>query len=264
MATAAPLNLIRPRRRTVWSSDAARWTGRALVIVLVVAAWAIAAQISDLFPPLGTTLTQLVEAFSEGWIFAPMWDTMKAVVGGFLLAAVLGFGVGYALGRIRFLAMIFDPIVTALFVVPRIIFYPVLLALFGIGTTSKLWMGMLSGFFPIVLSTIAGIKAVDPVLVRLGRSLRCSRWQMATRIFLPAAAPTIMVGFRIGFGVSFISVIFAEFFAATQGLGYVTLNAYNQLQMPRMYAVVLVITGIAIIGNLILWSLERRIRSGTE
>lgn len=263
-SVSAPLNLITARRRTVWNSRAALWTGRALVVVGVLAAWVIGSHVSSLAPPVGATLTQVLRGFTDGWILAPLWDTMKAVLGGFLIAVALGFGVGYALGRNRFLAMIFDPIIAGLFAVPRIIFYPVLLATFGVTTTSKLWMGMLSGFFPIVMSTAAGIKAVNPVLVRLGRSLNCSRWQLATKVFLPAASPTIMVGVRIGFAVSFISVIFAEFFATVQGLGLLVLTYYGLLQLPQMYAVVLVITAIAVVTNLILWSIERRIRSAAE
>jgi NitT/TauT family transport system permease protein len=166
--------------------------------VVVIAAWAVSARVNSLVPPVGPTLTQVVKGFTEGWVLAPMWDTMKAVLGGFLLALTVGFGVGYALGRVQFLATVFDPVVAGLFAVPRIVFYPVLIATFGVTTTAKLWMGVLSAFFPIVLSTAAGIKAVNPVQVRLGRSMNCSRWQLATKIFLPAAAPTIMTGVRIG------------------------------------------------------------------
>jgi len=253
--------LIAPPRPGVWNSRAAVWIGRALVSAVVVAAWGIASRSTYLVPHIWPTLTQLVQGFTQGWILGPMEDTMKAVGGGFLVAVVAGFAVGYGLGRIRFLAMIFDPLIAGLFAVPRIVFYPVLLSIVGINTSSKLWMAAISGFFPIVLSTAAGIKSVNPVLGKLGRSLNCTRRQLATKVYLPAAAPTIMTGVRIGFAACFISVIFAEFFATVQGLGLLVLNAYSLLQLPRMYAVVLVITGIAAITNLILLSLERRIRS---
>jgi NitT/TauT family transport system permease protein len=257
----APLDLIAAPRRSVWNSQVALWTGRALLAALVVLAWFIASRSTYLVPHIAPTITELVQAFSQGWILAPMEDTMKAVGGGFLIALAVGFTVGYALGRIRFLAMIFDPIIAGLFAVPRIVFYPVLLSIVGINTSSKLWLAALSGFFPIVLSTAAGIKAVNPVLGKLGRSLNCTRRQLAMKVYLPAAAPTIMTGVRIGFAACFISVIFAEFFATVQGLGLLVLNAYSLLELPRMYAVVLVITGIAAITNLILLGLERRIRS---
>lgn len=263
-STSAPLNLITARRRTAWNSRAALWIGRALVIVLVFVAWFIGSHSTDLVPPIGATMTQLEEAFSEGWILDPMWDTMKAVLGGFLIASVVGLGCGYALGRVRFLSLVFSPIIAGLHAVPRIIFYPVLLAAFGVTTTAKLWMGALSAFFPIVVSTAAGIKVVNPTLIKMGRSLNCSRWQLATKVFLPAAAPTIMVGLRIGFAVAFISVIFAEFFATVQGLGQLVLTTYGMLELAQMYAVVIVIVVIGVATNLLLWAVERKIRAAAE
>jgi NitT/TauT family transport system permease protein len=83
---------------------------------------------------------------------------------------------------------------------------------------------------------------------------------MATRIYFPATAPTVLVGFRVGFSVAFISVIIAEFVATDIGLGLLAARAYGQLELPRMFAVVAVITVIAILCNLLMWSLERRIR----
>lgn len=262
--TAPPLDLISARPRTIWNSRLALWLGRLLVPVLVFAGWAVAWRVTDLVPPIGATLVELVGGFTEGWILGPLWSTMKAVIGGFLVALVTGYVVGYTIGRTRFLAKIFDPIIAGLFAVPRIILYPVLLAIFGVGVASKLGMGAISAFFPIVLTTAAGIRAVNPVLVKLGRSLSCSRLQLVAKVYLPAAAPTLMVGFRIGFGVSFISVIIAEFFAAVEGLGLLVSNAYGLLQLPRMFAVVLVIAGIAVTGNLILWSAERKVAAASE
>jgi NitT/TauT family transport system permease protein len=256
----AAVHLLRPGPRTRWNSGAALWTGRILVPVLVVLAWVFAAQQTTLVPGVAATWAELTGGFSDGWMVEPLNETMKAVLGGFALALVTGAAAGYAIGRIRFLAQVFDPIVAGMFAVPRVILYPIFLTLFGVGTTSKLAMAAVSAFFPIVLSTAAAMRAVDPTLVRLGRSLGCTHWWMATRIYFPATAPTVLVGFRVGFSVAFISVIIAEFVATDIGLGLLAARAYGQLELPRMFAVVAVITVIAILCNLLMWSLERRIR----
>ena len=241
----------------------ARWLGWVLVPVLVVLAWAVGAQASSLLPSVQDTIEALADGFAEPWIVAPLWDTAQAAVGGFGLAAIAGLPLGFLLGRSPYLARMLGPLIEGAFAVPRIIVYPVLLAWLGVGLSAKLWIAAISAFFPIVLLTAAGIRDVSPTLTKLGRSLSCSPLQMARKIYLPAAAPSVMVSLRIGFSVAFIAVIIAELFAASQGLGKLVSQAYGFQQLPRMYAVVLLILFIALAGNLVLWMLERRIRSAS-
>ena len=246
-------------------SPAARlWLGWLAVPLVLVLIWVVAASSSDLIPSLGTTVSALAEGFTDGWIYAPLADSMKAVFGGFAIAAAVGLPLGIALGRSRFLGSVFDPLIAGTFAVPRIIIYPVLLAYFGVGVSAKLWMAAISAFFPIVMNTTAGIRDVNPTLVKMGRSMSCNTVQLARKIYLPAAAPTVAVGLRIGFSISFISVIIAELFASAEGLGRVVDRAYAFQQLPRMYSVVLLIALIAFAGNLVLWTLERRLRSTVD
>lgn len=234
------------------------------IVLAVVALWFLAAQASELVPPLGSALAELVDGFTSGWIYDHLVPTTQAVLTGFLVAAVLGFPIGYLLGRSRFLGEVFDPLVAGAFAVPRIIFFPILLQLFGVGVNAQAAMGAISAFFPIVVTTVAGVRDVNPLLVKLGRSMNLSKLQTITKIFIPAAAPSLMVGLRIGFSISFITVIIAEFFAARSGLGLLTSRAYGQLNLPRMYAIVLLIVLIALAGNLTLWFLEKRLRHSTS
>lgn len=229
-----------------------------LVLALV---WVIADRASDLVPSIGATVSTLVEGFREGWIYDPLWNTGQAVLGGFVIATVAGLPFGVAMGRVRYLGRLFDPVVDGLFAVPRIILYPVMLALFGVGVGAKLWMAVISAFFPIVMNTAAGMREVNPTLVKLGRSMSASRLQMVRKLYIPAATPSVMVGLRIGFSISFIAVIIAELFATPKGLGRILDQAYGLQQLPRMFAVVLLIVLIAFFVNLALWSLERRLRA---
>jgi NitT/TauT family transport system permease protein len=238
--------------------------GRLLVPVVVLGIWEVSSTRSELIPSIGSTVESLADAFATKDLASSLVDSMQAVGGGFLIAAVVGVALGILLGSSRRLAAVVEPLVTAAFAVPRIVLYPVLLAAFGVGLSAKLWMAVLSAVFPILLNTAAGVRDVDPTLVKLGRSVGCSGLSMARRIYAPAAAPAIMVGIRLGFSVAFISVIIAELFAAAEGLGLVIQQAYAFQDYATMFGVVLLVTAIAFGANLVLWILERRLHAAVS
>jgi NitT/TauT family transport system permease protein len=236
----------------------AGWLAVPIVVLLV---WEIVSTQSDLVPSVADTIDELVASFTDGWIWAPLGDSARAVAIGFLVACALGVPAGAVLGASRYLGSIFDPLLTGLFAIPRVVFYPVLLAAFGIGATPKVALAVISAFFPIAISTAAAVREVDPVLVKLGRATNCGRLGLMRRIYLPAAMPGVMVGVRIGLSIAFISVIIAELFAATEGLGLLLQRTYALQQLPRMFAVVLLISILALASNLALLWLERHTRS---
>lgn len=235
--------------------------GRLGVIAILVAAWTLATRVTDLVPAVNETVTTLADGFVAGWVYPHLVSTVRAVIGGFLVASLIGFPAGFLIGRSPWLGQVFDPLVSGAFAVPRIIFFPILLRIFGVGESAEAAMAAISALFPILITTAAGVREVNPTLVKMGKSLNLSTWQMVGKIYVPAAAPSLMVGFRIGFSISFIAVIIAEFFAAKAGLGLLVSRAYGLLQLPRMYAVVILIVLIALAGNLTLWLFERRLRA---
>lgn len=237
------------------------WSGRLAVIVAVLAGWASLASLSGLVPSISATAEAFARIVSQGEIAASLTYSMRAVFGGFLVAAVAGLPAGSALGRSTFLRQLLDPVIAALFAVPRVVLYPVLLAIFGIGVTAELWMAALSAFFPLVITTTAAVRDVSPTLIRVGRSMNCTRWQLASKVYLPAAAPSVMTGLRLAFSVAFVNVIIAELFASRGGLGQVVGQAYALQQLPRMFAIVALIFAIAVVGNLALWIFEQRLRA---
>ncbi|MGH3326419.1 MAG: ABC transporter permease [Streptomycetales bacterium] len=222
--------------------------------------WFAVAPLTDLVPSPALTLRELWLSFAQGWIYPGLAATATAVVAGFLLGTLFAFPIGYLLGRNRTLNRIFDPLIAGTFAVPRIILYPVLLTLFGVGVLAETSMVAISAFFPIVMATTAAVRQVSDSLLKLGRSLGASRRQIATKIVIPDAAPSIMIGIRIGFSISFIAAIIAEFFAAKDGLGLMISDAYGSLELPRMYAIVVLVMIAAFGGNLLLWWTERRLR----
>ena len=117
---------------------------------------------------------------------------------------------------------------------------------FGVGGGSKIAMGAVSCFFPIALSVAAGMRQIDPVLIRVGTSFRANAWQMATKIYLPAMRHPIVNGLRLGLGVALIGTLLAETKLSNRGLGFLVIQAYNSFNMPLLYAILVVLFVIAI------------------
>jgi NitT/TauT family transport system permease protein len=252
------------RATTPTGAPPARWTvpsARLAVPIVLAALWYAVAPATDLVPSPSAAVAELWDGFSAGWIYPDLRATAGAVGTGFLLGAVAAFPLGYLLGRVRALHLIFEPLLAGTFAVPRVILYPILLTVFGVGFQAETAMVAISAFFPIVMSTAASVRQVSPSLIKLGRSVGARTDQLAVKIVIPAAAPGIMVGIRIGFSISVIAAVIAELFAAKDGLGLRISRAYGVLDLPRMYAVVLLVAVAALGGNTLLWWIERRLRS---
>jgi NitT/TauT family transport system permease protein len=120
---------------------------------------------------------------------------------------------------------------------------------FGIGPGSKIAMGVVSCFFPVALNVAGGMREIDKVLIRVGRSFRANTWQMATKIYLPAMRHPVINGLRLGLGVCFIGTLLAETRLANRGIGFMVNDAYLTFDMPQMYALLIVLFVIAIGAN---------------
>ena len=119
-------------------------------------------------------------------------------------------------------------------------------------------LGAVSCFFPIAISVAAGVRGVDPVLLKVGRSFRARRDQMLLKIYLPAMVAPLLNGARLGFGVALIGVLLAETKLSKQGLGFMVMDAYQRFDMPRMYGLLIAAVGIAAVVNMSLEYLARR------
>ena len=157
-----------------------------------------------------------------------------------------GLLVGLVLGGNRFLGRAFEPYLYYLGPTPKIIFFPIMIMWFGVGPASKVALGALSAFFPIALSVAAGMRQIDPVLIRVGNSFRARQWQMALKIYLPAMRHPIINGVRLGLGVALIGTLLAETKLSNRGIGFLIIQAYSLFDMPRMYAMLIVLFVLAI------------------
>jgi ABC-type nitrate/sulfonate/bicarbonate transport system permease component len=178
-----------------------------------------------------------------------LWVTISEVGTALLIGGSAGLAVGLLLGANPFLSAAFERFLYYLGPTPKIIFFPLMIMWFGVGPGSKVAMGTISCFFPIVLSAAAGVRQIDKVLIRVGRSFRVNTLQMVTKIYLPAMREPIVNGVRLGLGVAVIGTLLAETKLSNRGVGFLIINAYSTFDMPKMYALLILLFVVAIGAN---------------
>ena len=240
---------------------------RAVLVAVLLVGWEALARsgllFRDVVPTLGAIARALMTLVSQPAFYANLGWTLGEIALALLIGGVAGLLVGLLLGANRFLGRAFEPYLYYLGPTPKIIFFPVMIMWFGVGPASKMALGALSCFFPIALSTAAGMRQIDTVLVRVGESFRATTAQMVTKIYLPAMREPIVNGVRLGLGVAVIATLLAETKLSNRGIGYLIIQAYSTFDMPRMYAVLIVLFALAIGANALVGRFSaERIRIG--
>jgi NitT/TauT family transport system permease protein len=223
---------------------------RIAIVLFVLAAWQIMA-VSGLFyrgvvPPLPEIGAALAKLLSTRDFYWHVGITAQEIAIGLAIGGICGVAAGLVIGGNRFIAQAFEPYLYYLSPTPKIVFFPVMIMWFGVGGGSKIAMGAVSCFFPIALSVAAGMRQIDPILIRVGTSFRANPWQMTTKIYLPAMRHPIVNGLRLGLGVALIGTLLAETKLSNRGLGFLVIQAYNSFNMPLLYAILVVLFALAI------------------
>ena len=199
----------------------------------------------EVVPSLLAIVVSLGKLLIDPVFWRNLQVTMIETMASLAIGAGIGIAVGIVLGANRFLMRAFEPVVYYLSPTPRIILFPVMIMWFGVGPGSKIALGALSAFFAIALSTAAGMRQIDPILIRVGRSFRANVWQMAFKIYLPAMRVPILNGLRLGMGTAIITVLLGETKLSNQGLGYMIMQVYTRFDMPGLYALLILVFVIA-------------------
>ena len=226
---------------------------RVAIIVFVLLFWEAIARSGLLFRDVVPSLTviggALIELLADPTYYRHLGVTAGEIGIALGVGGVAGLAVGIALGGSRLLARAFEPYLYYLGPTPKIIFFPLMIMWFGVGPGSKVAMGVISCFFPVALSAAAGMRGIDKVLIKVGRSFRAGTWAMVTKIYLPAMRAPIINGVRLGLGVAIIGTLLAETKLSNRGVGFLVINAYSTFNMPRMYALLIVVFVLSIGAN---------------
>lgn len=207
---------------------------------------------SGVVPSSFTIAKAFLELVSSGTFYYNLELTLAEIVVSVAIGATAGMAVGLLLGANRFIGRAFEPYAYYLAPTPKIVFLPILLVLFGVGPGSKIAMGTISCFFPVALSVASGVRQIDPVLLRVGRSFNLSLAQTIRKIYLPALVPPTATGLKLGLGVAIIGCLLAEIKMSNRGLGFLIMQFYAQFRIPEMYAVLIVMFALGALGNLLI------------
>lgn len=211
------------------------------------------------FPHPAAVLQAAGELFASGEIYPHLGVTLYETLAGLAAAIVLGIALGFALGVSRTAAEMFEPMILAAYAVPKIIFLPLLLMIFGIGLGSKIANAALHAVFPILFNTLVGIREVNPVLVKLARSMNASTAQKFRKVYFPSMVLPVFAGMRIGLGFCFLGALLAELFESKSGLGFLVADFYNSGRIAHMLAVILFVFVLTMAINAVMKAIEERL-----
>jgi ABC-type nitrate/sulfonate/bicarbonate transport system permease component len=209
-----------------------------------------------LLPNPVEVLRALGNVLATGEYLNDLRVTLTELAIAFTISVSGGITLGFLISRTSFRIRVFDPLLSAIYSVPLILFLPLYVLWFGLGPPSKIALGATISVFPIVLSTVAGFGRVEPMMVTAARSMGASDLQLFRFVLLPAAFPVIIAGARLGFTVALLSIIGSETLASLAGLGHKIVELSEGMEMPRMFAYIAFVVAIAAILNLAVSRLE--------
>jgi putative hydroxymethylpyrimidine transport system permease protein len=218
------------------------------LLALAVGVWELvvrAARVPDyLFPAPSSVASSL--ASDAG----PLWDatlvTLREIVLGYLLALVVAVAIAVLVHASAALRRALLPLLVLSQTVPTVLLAPILAILLGYGLEPKLVVVAVVCFFPIVVNTVDGLRSADPELVRMMRTLHGGRLAVFRRVELPGALPALFSGARVAATYAAVGAVFGEWAGSSAGLGFVILQSQPALDTARIFAAVLVLSGLAL------------------
>ncbi|HVX76882.1 MAG TPA: ABC transporter permease [Bradyrhizobium sp.] len=220
--------------------------------------WASGRLIKEIYVSKPTAVAErLYELFASGEIYPHLWTTGQELVLGYVIGVTGGVVGGYALGRSPRLARIFEPYVMAFYGIPKIALAPLFIIWFGIGVGSKVALASIMVFFLVFYNVFAGVRSVDRELVNLTLVMGANQRQLTYHVFLPAAAPFVILGMRMAIPYSVIGVIVGEFTSSTQGLGLFIHEASATYDPAGVFAGIVILLGFVLIAGAFATRLER-------
>lgn len=230
----------------------------ALLAALEIAVRTGAVSIRTILPP-SEMVVSLARLLMQGTALKDIAQTFLCVVAALAASVVLGFILGVLIHRVPRLRRALDPFFATYYAVPFFIFYPVLIAIFGLSLLPIIIMGFAFAVVAMVIATLNGLDRVPKVIAKVARMHRMDGFETAYRMKLPAAAPHLFTGLKLCVAYSFIGVIASEFILAPSGLGHAIAYAYNDFDNKTMYGLMLFVLIVVTTVNMLLHGWEQRL-----
>ena len=225
---------------------------RLLVVFALLLLWEAAARwwVDPMFiaPPSRVLLT-LGDLFETGGVPAALRITFFELAVAFAISVVMGLAIGLAVGLSRFSNRSFMPIILLLYGTPQITILPLFILYFGIGAPSKIAFGVSHGVFPIIVTIVAGVQNLKPILMTAARSMGANRWQLFRWVIFPHMIPSFFAGMRLGMTGVLLGVLLAELYVSTAGIGYFTTLFTQSFDPTKLLGLISVLAAMAIALN---------------
>ncbi|MBI4589162.1 MAG: ABC transporter permease [Candidatus Rokubacteria bacterium] len=231
----------------------ARLPAKGLAVLLgCLAVWELLARqsvaLAAYFPPPSQVLLTLVTILASGDLLGHVAASLSRFAQGYAVAGALAVGTGLCLGLWRPLHALFEPLIELLRPMPSPATIPIAILFLGIGDEMKVAVTVYACSWPILLNTIDGVRAIDPVLWNTAATFRLGPWQRFWKVVLPAASPQIVTGLRVSLAIALILVTTSEMVVSNDGLGFYILDRQRSFQIREMYAA---IVALAVIGYML-------------
>ncbi|MEU7474610.1 ABC transporter permease [Lentzea sp. NPDC042327] len=262
----APPAPARPRGAVARLADALLTAvGKVVAIAVVLAVWEIAPRFglvdSTFLPPFSTVLESWWDLAVSGKLLDNTQASLVRSLSGFGLAVAAAVPLGLLIGWYKPVANLLSPLLEVFRNTAALALLPVFVLLLGIGETSKIAIVCYACTWPVLLNTISAVRAVDPTLLRLARSMDLSGFRLFQKVILPSAVPTVFTGVRLAGALSILVLVAAEMVGAKAGLGYLINASQFNFAIPQMYAGIITLSAIGVLFNQVLVALERRFTS---
>jgi NitT/TauT family transport system permease protein len=240
-----------------------------LPVLLLFLAWEVLPRYGILdkaiIPTFSSVVIKLFMLASEGELFRHMAISLQRAAIGLLVATAVGIPLGFLLGGMcQMLEELLLPLFKLLEKINPFALFPVFILIFGIGEFSKVSMIFWVCQWPIIFNTVMGIKGVDSLLLKTGRSMGASKSALLFKVILPAALPSIFNGLKLGAQLAFIMVISAEMLGSSSGMGWLTRNAQETYKITQLFGATMVIALLGLLINMLFRFIEKRVLGWRE
>lgn len=222
-----------------------------LIPCIIIAAWWFVTTFREvpksLLPGLPDVGNTLIRTWNSGQLQQDLAVSLVRVVKGYFIAAIVGVVLGSLMGMSRSICALFLPLMTTIRQIPMIAWIPLVILWCGIGEMSKVVIIVIAAVFPIMVNTLSGIAGTQEGCIEVARLYKLSKWKTFVKVYLPSALPQILVGLKLGLGVSWMAVVASELIAATSGIGYRMSDARSLMQSDVVIVCMLVIGFMGII-----------------
>jgi len=205
------------------------------------------------------TVTQAIRMLGSERFWPELIQTVNAFAAALVIAVLTGLSLGLVLGFHRLSGEVFEPILSALYSIPKVTLYPIVLLMFGIGMSAKIAFGTIHGIVPIIIFTMDAVRNISPVYVKTGRVYHLGAMSMTRAILIPAVLPEIFTGLRVGFSLTLIGTLIGEMFGALHGVGFVLMRAIGLHDVKTIMAITLLLVVFAATVNTLLLAIDQRL-----